>query len=777
MRFQSRCRQIAIQKDDLSLLCAMKEQERKKQNERGIFTIHQLSYTYRPRRYSARTTSPSPKHEPALKALAIKRNRVHVLGTPHFGLPNQAVYIDVEGVPDRSLYYLIGLLYKKGDAEIQRSFWAEGDSDEKLIWIQCLRELKSLDHPRLIHYGSYESKFLKLMKSRYCESNEDHAFIDELISSSFNLLSLLHGNIYFPTYSNGLKEIAGYLGFRWSEADASGLGALFRRAEWEGSRQPDLKQKLLTYNAEDCMAAQLVARAVADICAEQPADAPRAASVNVTSLERDERRRFGRLEYALPEFKPINEAAYWDYQRSKAYAHSGTRRARPPRPKRKPKLRKAPINKIIQASESRPNLCPKCKSNKLYINGLYSHTVYDLKFLKAGLTRWVIKFEFVRYQCWVCKSGYNEIPRQDMFGDNLKAYIAYQIVDLLISQRAIARIFSKLFDFPISPSSINRIKASASRQYEATYQELIRKIAAGPVVHADETKIMVGIETHYVWAFTSSSEVAYVYSGSRSSETIQNVLGDFKGVLISDFYAGYDAIDCAQQKCLIHLLRDINGDVLKQPFNEEMVEVACRFASLLGPIIETIDRFGLKARYLRKHKQAVRRFYADILKQNYQTSAADGYRRRFEKAREKLFTFLDHDGVSWNNNNAEHAIKAFARLRHVIKSNSTAKGIHEFLVLLSLSETCKYKEVDFLDFLRSGEMNVDRFADRPKAGTRVRKLPDTARLEPEPAAVAASIPGPVVKRGPGRPRKVPGRLPDRPQRVERSVSPRARQAF
>jgi predicted RecB family nuclease len=112
--FRSRCRQIAIEKDDLSLLSAMKEQERKKQNERGIFTIHQLSYTYRPRRYSARTTSPSPKHEPALKALAIKRNRVHVLGTPHFDLPNQAVYIDVEGVPDRSLYYLIGLLYKKG---------------------------------------------------------------------------------------------------------------------------------------------------------------------------------------------------------------------------------------------------------------------------------------------------------------------------------------------------------------------------------------------------------------------------------------------------------------------------------------------------------------------------------------------------------------------------------------------------------------------------------------------------------------------------------------
>jgi hypothetical protein len=53
------------------------------------------------------------------------------------------------------------------------------------------------------------------------------------------------------------------------------------------------------------------------------------------------------------------------------------------------------------------------------------------------------------------------------------------------------------------------------------------------------------------------------------------------------------------------------------------------------------------------------------------------YLRRFERNRERLFTFLDHDGVPWNNNNAEHAIKAFARLRNVIGGTSTAKGLRE----------------------------------------------------------------------------------------------------
>jgi|SRR6266849_10974579 len=61
------------------------------------------------------------------------------------------------------------------------------------------------------------------------------------------------------------------------------------------------------------------------------------------------------------------------------------------------------------------------------------------------------------------------------------------------------------------------------------------------------------------------------------------------------------------------------------------------------------------------------------------------------------------------NNNAETAIKAFAALRNVIGGSSTGKGIRDYLTLLSLCETCKYKGVSFLDFLRSGEKDIDVF--------------------------------------------------------------------
>ena len=71
-------------------------------------------------------------------------------------------------------------------------------------------------------------------------------------------------------------------------------------------------------------------------------------------------------------------------------------------------------------------------------------------------------------------------------------------------------------------------------------------------------------------------------------------------------------------------------------------------------------------------------------------------KQRFEKNRDTLFTFLKHDGVPWNNNNAEHAVKAFATLRQVIKGVTSESGLRNYLVLLSICETCNYQGLDFL---------------------------------------------------------------------------------
>jgi hypothetical protein len=64
-----------------------------------------------------------------------------------------------------------------------------------------------------------------------------------------------------------------------------------------------------------------------------------------------------------------------------------------------------------------------------------------------------------------------------------------------------------------------------------------------------------------------------------------------------------------------------------------------------------------------------------------------------------LFTFLDFDGVSWHNNNAEHAIKTFARYRRFADGRCTAESIEQYLTILSVYQTCELRGIGFLDFM------------------------------------------------------------------------------
>ena len=186
------------------------------------------------------------------------------------------------------------------------------------------------------------------------------------------------------------------------------------------------------------------------------------------------------------------------------------------------------------------------------------------------------------------------------------------------------------------------------------------------------------------------------------------MLGDFSGVLVSDFFTAYDSLACEQQKCLVHLLRDIDDDLLRNPLDSEFKNMAQTFATLLRTIIETVDRFGLKSHHLHKHKRTATRFLDSVASADFSSQLAMKYKKRFQKkSGEKLFTFLDHDGVPWNNTNAEHAIKRFAKYRRQTDGCFTERSLQEYLVLASVFETCEFNNVNILKFLLSKETTLE----------------------------------------------------------------------
>src|SRR5271163_1122888 len=322
--FQTRCRTQAREKDELSLLSGMSENDRKRLYGKGIFTVTQLSYTFRPRRRRRESRGEQEKHHHSLRALAIRENKIHAVGIPDLKLKGTPVFLDVEGLPDRDFYYLIGIRIRAAEGSVQHSFWADDAKEEKLIWNDFLGVFSEITNPHLIHYGSYETIFLKRMCQRYGGPPEgSHAAT--AVGRATNLLSFIYAQIYFPTYSNGLKEIIGYLGFRWSGSLTSGLETIVWRHQWEACVDLAVKQTLLDYNRQDCEALELVTNRLVDLHRAAPADGKSSQRevVLTSDMKRESPYRFGRIAFALPEMETINKAAYWDYQRERVYVRPG----------------------------------------------------------------------------------------------------------------------------------------------------------------------------------------------------------------------------------------------------------------------------------------------------------------------------------------------------------------------------------------------------------------------------------------------------------------------
>jgi hypothetical protein len=294
------------------------------------------------------------------------------------------------------------------------------------------------------------------------------------------------------------------------------------------------------------------------------------------------------------------------------------------------------------------------------------------------------------------------------------------------------------------------MKALMANRYRPTWGRILARIVRGPLAHADETQVNLQKGKGYVWVLTNMEDVVYLYRPNREADFLRRLLDDFKGVLVTDFFAGYDSLPCPQQKCLVHLMRDFNHDLQNNPYDEQFKALAAEFGQLLRSIVATIDKYGLKKRHLRKHKADVARYFQTLAARVYRSDLAESYQKRLAKNEGKLFTFLDHDGVPWNNNNAEHAIKAYAYYRRVSDGKMRAQGVSDYLVLLSVYQACKYRGISFLKFLLSGERDVEAFSGRG------RKAKRPARVEVYPKG----FPRQYRREAEGEATRPPGGKPD-----------------
>ncbi len=704
--FRNPCHRQAEKEDNLSLLDRMSPQLMRKYHAKGIFTVNQLSYLFRSRRTKKRGRRPV-RHNLELQALALRTEKTYVEHLPDLSRREVELFVDVEGIPDRGSYYLIGLLVCEDGDTRYHSFWANSVVEEGRIWESFLDRVAAFPGAPLYHYGSYERKAFESLAKRHGKGRE-------LVRRLVNVISSIYGKVYFPVRSNGLKVLGSFLGATWTAPEASGLQSLVWRHRWETTGADHYMHALLQYNQEDCEALRLVAGALSNI--KEKADS----EPTVDFADRPK-------QYATE----IGSVIHRQFEQILKYAEGGSgkktsrlrlkdaEQADPPKKTGAQKGHQA-FQRIIPAKAGRTfRVASKQRCPRHHVDLVSDpeeaaeKTVIDLVFTRNGCRKTITRYVGRKAYCPKCTRHYNP-PRleglsRSSFGHGFQAWIIYQRIILRLPYRIITQVMEHLFGVGMSEATVVNFLRYLAGYYKATEAAILQAMLKSEFVHVDETRINIQGVDHYVWVFTDGRHVFFRMTETREADVVHQVLSGYEGVLVSDFYPGYDSVPCRQQKCLVHLIRDLNDDLWKAPFDREFEAFVLEIRTLLVQILDAIDRHGLKAWHLRKFEKSVERFYVrNIVGKDYASELAAKYRKRFQRYRESLFTFLGQDGIPWNNNMAERAIRQLAVQRKI--SGTFFKNVApQYLLLLAIAQTCRFQEKSFLKFLLSKERDVDQF--------------------------------------------------------------------
>ena len=314
-------------------------------------------------------------------------------------------------------------------------------------------------------------------------------------------------------------------------------------------------------------------------------------------------------------------------------------------------------------------------------------------------------------------------------------------------------------EFSISETAIIDWFLKFEFQLKAMYTQLEDMLKDEEFTHIDETGVPMNGENWWLWILCTANIVLYKLSESRGHESIENILKGFDGTIIADFFRAYDTFkDNEHQKCLAHLLSAIieivvkldkeNGRIEKKiKQHEKAVSIEAESQDLQAPKrrgrkgkSEKLSETQFETLHQRKEEntkalgQGIRlgNFFKKSFDENsilgWQNTAlkklspteaqemmmelvkeirAEGVENedlrrilnRCEKYQDSLFTYLGHEGMPPDNNEAERGLRHFAVQRRISGGFKSPPLMKHYVIYLSLYMTCKANLKDFEELL------------------------------------------------------------------------------
>lgn len=279
------------------------------------------------------------------------------------------------------------------------------------------------------------------------------------------------------------------------------------------------------------------------------------------------------------------------------------------------------------------------------------------------------------------------------------------------------------------------------------YSELVKLVTGSGYVQVDETTVRVinkgkgKTDKEYLWMVRAVMERLVIFhydDGSRSGQTIRNLLKDFKGYLQSDGYSAYNAFEGTKDVCLIACLAHIRRHMeLALDENRSLAEYALKQIQELYHIEQIADARKLDA----QGRCALRRRLATPILDSFEKWMEQTYGKVPPRSRmgqaitytyplwPRIKNYLKDGNLKIDNNLAENAIRPLTLSRKNFLFCGNHEAAENTAIICSLLATCKAQEINPREWLNDVIAKLPYYPEKD-SGKNVRELlPDVWKLE------------------------------------------------
>jgi len=302
------------------------------------------------------------------------------------------------------------------------------------------------------------------------------------------------------------------------------------------------------------------------------------------------------------------------------------------------------------------------------------------------------------------------------YGPGLKAAAVYLKNYQFLPFDRTCELLGDLFGCGISEGALANILASCAQRLEDPLQQIKEHIGQASVAHFDESGSRVEGRLWWLHAASTSNATYYDIHRKRGSEAFDaiNILPDFIGRAIHDFWKPYFGYLCLHGLCNAHHLRELIfvHEQHQQGWAEQMIDC-------LLDIKDAVDQAGQTTDHLpEKQIQAFEARYQQILDEGYAQNPlspqpANAKKRRgrrkktkprnllerLDQHRKEALAFMYDFNVPFDNNLAERDIRMMKVQQKISGMFRTEQGAKAFCRIRSYISTARKNAVGAIDAL------------------------------------------------------------------------------